>query len=67
MCDLCHDTGFRLRGDDASYCECDLGQRLKQAREQRHVKLAGKVKPRRKKEWLPYREPGDEEEQDVPF
>jgi hypothetical protein len=64
MCDTCHDTGFILRGDDASYCECDYGRRLKQAREEAHVRLAGKAKPKRKRSWLPYknddREPGEE-------
>lgn len=62
MCDLCHDTGLRLTGDDAAYCECDYGQRLKRAREEAHVKLTGRARPR--KEWTPYRNHDDEE---VPF
>lgn len=63
MCDACHDTGFVLTvhpdGVNAAYCDCGKGQHMKEAHEVGKVGASAR-KPKVKKEWLPYREPGEE-------
>ena len=53
MCDVCNDTGFELRGNDAHYCECMKGQRVSEAH-RRGPESPARAKATARREWQPY-------------
>lgn len=52
MCDVCHDTGFELVGQDAHYCTCPKGQRIREAH--RRGPEPKTRRDRERREWRPY-------------